>query len=122
MKYLFKTIIRNFIRKPATNLINLFGLAISFTVVIILSVYCYSELTTDNFQKNGDRVNLFLSSKDGLYTPGILKTNIDQKIPEAELTVQIGGTWEAPVFQSEKKDPITSDMIFADVDFFKLFS
>jgi putative ABC transport system permease protein len=122
MKHLFKTIIRNFRRKPVTNLINLFGLAISFTVVIILSVYCYSELTTDNFQKNGDRVNLFLTSKEGLYTPAILKDNIDQKIAEVESTVRIGGTWEAPVFQVENKDPFISDLIFADIDFFKLFS
>ena len=52
MKYLFKTIIRNFTRKPVTNLINLLGLSISLTLVIILSVYCYSELNTDNFHKN----------------------------------------------------------------------
>jgi putative ABC transport system permease protein len=122
MRYLFKTIIRNFRRKPVTNLINLFGLAISFTAVIILSVYCYSELTTDDFQKNGERVYLFLTSKDGLYTPAILKDNIDQKVAEVESTVRIGGTWEAPVFQIENSDPIVSDLIFADNNFFNLFS
>jgi|WetSurMetagenome_2_1015567.scaffolds.fasta_scaffold00862_9 putative ABC transport system permease protein len=122
MRYLFKTIIRNFRRKPVTNLINLFGLAISFTAVIILSVYCYSELTTDNFQKNGERVYLFLTAKDGLYTPAILKDNIDQKVAEVESTVRIGGTWEAPVFQIENSDPIVSDLIFADVNFFNLFT
>ena len=121
MKYLFKTIIRNFTRKPATNLINLLGLSVSLTLVIMLSVYCYSELTTDNFQKNGKRIYLY-GSEGQVYTPGILKEHIDKKVPGVESTVRIGGTWEAPVFQVENKEPIISNMIFADEDFFKLFS
>ena len=121
MKYLFKTIIRNFRRKPITNLINLIGLAISFTLVIVLSVYCYSELNTDKFHMNGERVYLY-GLEDHFYTPGILKENIDMKVPGVESTVRIGGTWEAPVFQAENKEPLTSDLIFADEDFFKLFT
>ena len=59
MQNIFKSTYRNFVRKPVTNLINLVGLAISLALVIILSVYSYSELTTDNYHKNGDRVYLF---------------------------------------------------------------
>jgi len=121
MRYLFKIIILNFTRKPATNLINLLGLSISLTLVIILSVYCYSELTTDSFQKNGERVFLY-GSEDNIYTPGILKDHIDMKVPGVESTVRIDVTSEAPVFQAENKEPITSDLIFADEDFFKLFT
>jgi putative ABC transport system permease protein len=121
MKYLFNTIIRNFIRKPVTNLINLFGLSISLALVIILSVYCYSELTTDSFHKNGDKVYLY-GLEDHIYTPGVLKEHIDAKVPGVESTVRVGGTWDAPVFQAESKEPITSDLIFADEDFFKLFT
>jgi putative ABC transport system permease protein len=121
MKYLFKTILRNFIRKPVVNLINLGGLAISFTLVIILSVYCYSELNTDSFQKNSDRVFLF-GLEDHVFTPGILKDEISQKIPGVEAAIRLGGTWEPPVFKSENRDPITSDLLFADDDFFKLFT
>jgi putative ABC transport system permease protein len=121
MKYLFKTIIRNFTRRPVTNLINLMGLAISFTLVIILSVYCYSELTTDNYHTNGKRVYLY-GLGDHIYTPGILKEQIDAKVPGVETTVRISGTWDAPVFQTENKEPITSDLAFADEDFFRLFT
>ena len=121
MKYLFKTIIRNFIRKPLTNLINLLGLSISLSLVIILSVYCYSELTTDSFQKNGERVYLY-GLQDHIYTPGILKEHIDAKVPGVESAVRISGTWEAPVFQTENREPITSDLAFADEDFFNLFT
>lgn len=122
MKYLFKTIIRNFIHRPATNLINLLGLSISFTLVIILSVYCYSELTTDKFHTNGKRVYLYSRSDDKIYSPGILKETIDKSVPGIESTIRITGTWEAPVFQVENGEPITSDLLFADEDFFKLFT
>jgi putative ABC transport system permease protein len=122
MKYLFKTIIRNFRRKTATNLINLLGLAVSLTLVIILSVYSYSELTTDSHQINGNRVYLYGLSEDRIYTPGVLKDHIDMSVAGVESVVRMGGSWEAPVFQVENKEPITSDLIFADENFFKLFT
>jgi putative ABC transport system permease protein len=122
MKYIFKSIIRNFSRKPVTNFINLLGLAASLTLVIILAMYCYSELTTDDFQVNGSRVYIYGLTEDRIYTPGILKDQIDAKIPAVESSVRIGGSWEAPVFQAEDRDPITSDLIFTDPDFFKVFT
>ncbi len=124
MQNIFKSTYRNFVRKPMTNLINLGGLAISLALVIILSVYSYSELTTDNYHKNGDRVYLFsdVNNLPRIYTPGVLKDNIDLSVPSVESTVRIAGTWEAPVFQVSGKDPITSDLIFTDEDFFKLFT
>jgi putative ABC transport system permease protein len=122
MNYIFKSIIRNFSRKPVTNLINLIGLATSLTLVIILAVYCYSELTTDNFQVNGSRVYIYGLTEDRIYTPGILKEQIETKIPGVESSLRIGGSWEAPVFQVDDKEPLTSDLIFADDNFFKLFT
>ena len=122
MKYIFKTIIRNFSRKPVTNLINLLGLAVSVTLVIILAVYCYSELTTDNFQVNGPRVYIYGLTNDRIYTPGILKDHIDASVPEVESSIRVGGAWEAPVFQFGDNEPLTSDLIYADDNFFKLFT
>ena len=121
MQNIFKTTYRNFVRKPVTNLINLMGLAVSLALVIILSVYCYSEFTTDTHQKNGERVYLY-GLEDHVYTPGILKEHIDMKVPGVESTVRISGTWDTPVFQVENKDPIASDLIFADEGFFRLFT
>ncbi|MCX6236212.1 MAG: ABC transporter permease [Bacteroidia bacterium] len=122
MKNIIKSTFRNFVRKPVTNLINLLGLAVSLALVIILSVYSYSELTTDNYHKNGDRVYLYGELNKKIYTPGILKEQIDLSVPGVESTVRMASTWEAPVFQVENNDPITSDIVFADEDFFKLFT
>ena len=122
MQNLFKSTYRNFVRKPATNLINLIGLAVSLALVIILSVYSYSELTTDNYHKNGNRVYLYADLNGHMFMPAILKDQIDLNIPEVESTVRLAGSWEAPVFQAGERDPITSDIVFADADFFKLFT
>lgn len=125
MKSIITTTIRNFIRKPVTNLINLGGLAISLALVIILSVYSYSELTTDNFHKNASRLYIYsdLSHENkSLNSPAVLKDQIDLSIPEIESSVRVASTWEAPVFQVDNHDPITSDIITADPDFFKLFT
>ena len=122
MQNIFKTTFRNFVRKPVTNLINLVGLAVSLALVIILSVYSYSELTTDNYHKNGNRLYLYADLNGRMYMPAILKDQIDLNIPEVESAVRLAGGWEAPVFQAGDRDPITSDMVFADEDFFKLFT
>jgi putative ABC transport system permease protein len=124
MKIILKSTLRNFLRKPVTSLINLLGLSISLALVIILSVYCYSELTTDNFHKNGNRVYLYsdVNNLPKIYTPAILKEHIDLKIPGVESTVRMASTWEAPVFQTGDKEPFTSDLLFVDQDFFKLFT
>jgi ABC-type antimicrobial peptide transport system permease subunit len=122
MQNSLKSTYRNFVRKPATNLINLLGLSVSLALVIILSVYCYSELTTDSLHKNGDSIFLYGDFKEAVLFPALLKDQIDSNVPGVESTVRISGTWNVPVFQVENREPITSDLIFADDDFFKLFT
>ena len=122
MKNIFKSTIRTFSRKPVINLINLGGLAVSLALVIILSLYCYSELTTDRFHVNRDRIYFYGSSDNNIFTPGVLKEHIDMKVPGVEATVRIADAWDAPVFQHENNEPVTSDIIFVDDNFFKVFS
>jgi putative ABC transport system permease protein len=122
MQNIVKSTYRNFVRKPATNLINLLGLAVSLALVIILSVYSYSELTTDNYHKNGDRVYLFAKENNAIYSPAVLKDQIDLSVPEVEASVRMASMFQAPVFQAVDHEPITSDLVFADKDFFDLFT
>jgi putative ABC transport system permease protein len=122
MLNILTSVYRNFIRKPTTNLVNLIGLALSLALVIVLSVYAYSELTTDNYHENGDRVYLFADLHGQMHMPAILKDHIDLNIPEVESTVRMASTWETPVFQAGDREPIASDIVFADEDFFKLFT
>ena len=122
MRGLFKIIFRNFIHRPVTNLINLVGLSVSLTIVIILSVYSYSELTTDSFHENVDEVFLFRKNNDYLSTPAVLAEAIGNNIPGLKAVVRVTPAWGTTVFQNEDKEPLVSDLVFADKDFFKLFS
>lgn len=125
MQNIFKSTFRNFIRKPTTHLINIGGLAISLALVIILSVYSYSELTTDNFHKKGERLYIYSDLNKEfkrLNIPAVLKDQIDLNIPEVESAVRVAGIWEEPVFQVNDHDPVTSDIITADPEFFRLFT
>jgi putative ABC transport system permease protein len=108
MQNIFISTYRNFIRKPVTNLINLIGLSVSLALFIVLSVYAYSELTTDNYHKNGARIYLFADMNGQLHMPAILKDQIDLNIPEVESTVRMASTWQTPVFLVGDREPITS--------------
>ena len=122
MVNLLKTTLRNFLQKPITNLINLLGLSISLTLVVMLSAFSYSELTTDHFHTNGDRVYLYGQIHKGINSPGVLKELIELNIQGVESVARISGTWGPSVFKIENNDPISSDLIFADDEFFNLFS
>jgi putative ABC transport system permease protein len=121
MGNVFKTTTFNFIRKPITNLINLFGLAISLSLVVILSIYSYSELSTDHFLAKENHVYVYEQSH-GINTPGVLKDLIDQNIPEVESTIRITGAFQVPSFQLDYNDPIPSKLIFTDNGFFNIFN
>lgn len=122
MKYALKLAFRNLKRNPVINFINLFGLSTSVAIVILLSSYCNSELSTDHFQKYGDRVFLITGSETQLFTPDILWEHLENEIPDIERVVRITESWEEPVFQTGKREPLASRFIFADEGFFDLFT
>ena len=121
MKRTFKHIFRNLSRKPVTTIINLFGLSLSLALVLILSVYSFSEFNTDKFHKNQKDIYLFQPGEDEFWTPGILKPTIDNNIPGVEKFVRIKDTWDPPVFQFNQNSPVESDLLFSDKGFFEMF-
>jgi putative ABC transport system permease protein len=121
MGNVIKTTAINFIRKPITNSINLSGLAISLSLVVLLSIYSYSELTADHFLAKNDHVYV-IDLRNGINTPGILKDLIDQNIPEVESTIRITGAFQTPSFQIDDNDPIPYKLIFTDDGFFNIFN
>jgi len=126
MNYLFKLSIRNLKKKPAVNFINIFGLSLSMAVVILLSSYCYHELTTDKFQKNKGKAFLLINQGEnasiGINTPGVLSEFLDSSTFEIQNTVRMAGFWEAPVVKAGSTGPFKSDILFTDSDFFDVFT
>jgi putative ABC transport system permease protein len=95
-------------------------------LVLILSVYCYSELTTDSHHVNGEKI--FLLNDDvekeiyGAVLPGVLKEQIDIQIPDVESTLRMRRTWIQPVFKADKGEPINSELVYVDESFFDFFT
>ena len=56
-------------RNKAYTAINLFGLAVSLMFVVLIFIYAWQEFSTDNFQKDKDRIYLAFSVIDGIPAP-----------------------------------------------------
>lgn len=111
-----KTTFRNFLQKPITNLINLLGLSISLALVVMLSVFSYSELTTDHFHANGNRVYLYGQIHKGINSPGVLKELIELNIPGVESAVRISGTWGPSILKIENMNPFLQILFLPMMD------
>jgi ABC-type antimicrobial peptide transport system permease subunit len=84
---MFKHSLRTFVHYRLYSIINLLGLALSLTCVVIIARYVYSELTVDGFNMKMDRIYIstlerssnpgklefFGGGKDEQYLPGIFK-------------------------------------------------
>lgn len=103
------------------------GLALSMVVVLLLSAYCYSELTTDRHHNTPGAS--FLITKEpkkgniGIFSPAILAEHLNNEIPEIKNVVRFAGTWESTVLKAEEgRTAYKTELIFADSSFFKIFS
>jgi len=52
----FKVMVRNFLKRKAFTLINLFGLATGMAICLLLALYIQNELGYDNFHERGDQI------------------------------------------------------------------
>ncbi len=122
MKNVIKLILRNLFRKPVTTGINLLGLSVSLALVIILSAYSHSEFTTDKFHKNHKNIYLIQPGEGWFYTPAILKPTIEANIAGIKNSIRMRDKWNPPVYQVGNDDPVESDLIFSDKNFFEVFN
>src|SRR3972149_908098 len=123
-----KLIIRNIFRKPVHTIINLIGLSVSLTVVIIISGYCYNELNADKFHNDLNRIYLvspasFLErDKRFINTPGALYDEIITKVNGVESAVRVKDPWNPVTLQRVDNSPIVTDLMYADSTFFNVFT
>ena len=126
MKQSLRLLIRNVRNRPVTYLINFVGLSISLTLVFILSVYCFSEFSADTQHIDGDRIYFLHNEKQidthGGVTPGVLKGNIDLSVAEVQNTLRIRNSWLPATFKTGDREPITTDLVYADESFFEFFN
>jgi putative ABC transport system permease protein len=70
--------IRLLLRNPFFTLINILGLSVGFAAFIILWPYAQSELNTDQFHKNADRIGRLSKHAEGKNSAFVLSNNTPQ--------------------------------------------
>src|SRR5688500_3167957 len=73
-----KLSIRLLIRNPFFTCLNVLGLSIGFAAFIILWPYAQSELNTDQFHKNADRIGRLSKHAEGKNSAFVLSHNTPQ--------------------------------------------
>ncbi len=124
-----KLILRMLKRQLATSSINILGLTVGFTFVILAGVYAFSEMSFDRFHQNYKSIyRVEWSSSDGNFcsTPGIMNSWVKENIPEVVHTVRVlndnnFGYIERNIVYNQTKYNINNPLI-VDYDFFSMFS
>lgn len=122
----FKIAWRNLIRNKLHSFINITGLAIAFSVSIVLFLAAYLHLGYDSFHNDKSqlfRTSLFTNSIQGgginTTMPLPLKTALENDIPEVEVAVRVMGSLENITYQDKS---ITRSITRTDQEFFEIFN
>ncbi len=115
----FKLMLRNLRRNKLHSAINIFGLAIALTLVLLLSSYVSNEISVDAFHANKDRIYRVHGDNIETFAPPFGQY-ILENIAEAESytrTFRIDGTL---TYDNKKFE--SGNCLLADSTFFTIFS
>ncbi|MEI7500705.1 MAG: ABC transporter permease [Bacteroidota bacterium] len=123
LRFIFRILQRN----PLTFFVNVTGLGVALTMIILTITYLRFELSYDNHFSTGDRVfRLYERVTDNTSTNvyGITLrdayTQLPAKVPEVECAVQLYGGWLTSVRHLETKMGDVR-IFYADKEFFRVF-
>ena len=106
-------------RNKLYSAVNLLGLSLSMAFVLLLAVYVTSQLNTDSFQKNADRIYV-IAQKETLSSAYWLSRHMKANFPEIEKAA----SYSCNGMQEYKIDGNTVNVrtSYADSSFFDMFS
>ncbi|MBN1925509.1 MAG: ABC transporter permease [Prolixibacteraceae bacterium] len=120
-------LIRGFRKNSRLNLLNIFSFAVGVAAAIILLGYVYQEYHYDSQLANSDRIYQILMQNDeneligwASYAP--LAEKLKSDYPEIEDATRISFYWGNLAFTTGDKMFNESNILFADPNFFSLFS
>lgn len=130
LQNIFKVAIRNFLRQPGHSLLNVVGLAVSFTAAILIGLWIFHETSFDRFHQNPEQIFKVMSHVDGngvIETYSAARGNINlEAIPEiSEKAIVISGTrWPNELCfrpETNQSDCIYLFGVFSEKAFFNIF-
>jgi putative ABC transport system permease protein len=123
LRFIFRILTRN----PLTFFVNVTGLGVALTMVILTITYLRFELSYDNHLPTGDRVvRLYerVTDNTSVNVYGITLrdayTQVPAMVPEVECAVQLYGGWLTSVRHRETKMGDVR-IFYADNEFFRVF-
>jgi putative ABC transport system permease protein len=118
---------RNIIRDKTFSLINVFGLAVGLAACLLIGLYIKHQLSYDRFHEKSDRIyRLYIHGKvgndefKGLRTSNLAKEAIVSEFSEAEHVTRFVNLTQ--LVEYDEKRIIEDAVMYADADFFKVFS
>lgn len=126
--YLIITI-RNFMRQWSYSLINLLGLTIGLTAVILILTYVFNEFSYDRFHKDYKSIyrivtDIDISGNNQTFalsqTP--LGPEVTDRYPEITTYTRIHRPWNSALISKDEIKYYEKNIIYADSGFFRTFS
>ncbi|MHA7128200.1 ABC transporter permease [Algoriphagus namhaensis] len=120
--------LRNFAKHKSIFLINLFGLAIGLTTVLLIVSWVGSELSVLSGHEKGDRIYQVMTNHDNSagintipVTPARMAEAMREELAQVELAVGVSPYIDGVGFQS-KETKISGNGFFVDQEFFDVFT
>lgn len=114
-----KSYIKFLSRNKLYSTVSILGFSISLMFVFLLSTYVIQELSVDNFHENKDRIFLLSHGPEYANYGNPIADFVKDKCPEVETYTRIVSR---DVFIKDKDEKLKVKALFADKDFFKIFS
>lgn len=121
--------LRSLVRNRLYSTINLLGLSLGLTVVILIGLFLLDELTFDNFHEKSDRIVRVIEHK-GLNTarstyfargPFKLAWEAEDQFPELESAVFLNNYGRMLMVNPNNQSSFYEEMLMADPDFLEVF-
>ena len=116
-----KTFFKFLSRNKAYTAIDLFGLSVSLTFVILIAIYSAQEFSTDRFQEKGERV-YFVGSEDVPCVGAAIPYMMKERYPEIEKVCPLVVNQFSGMKAESEGKKLNADLMFADSTFFDIFS
>ena len=116
-----RSALRNLIRQPGYDGINIVGLAIGITCCMLILLYIQNELGYDRFHEHADRIYRVVNDNSARTPPAVGPALKDQ-FPEVEEYTRMRGTVNIWMMAYRDNTFYESDVYRVSKDFFKIYT
>ncbi len=128
LNHYLRLAIRNFSKKKSIFFINLFGLAVGLTTLLLITVWVSSELEVLSAHENGDRIYKVFTNHDNStgivtipVTPARMAEAMREELPQIEMAAGVSPFIDGVSFASET-EKVSADGYYADQEFLEIFT